>query len=211
MEDFDSISQSQHVHRFVVLFCAKNNISMDILGTKGNGRIFYGENLDIHTRRFLTKFGCSKLFTWPGFPLKLFLLVQTSVISSALCSRHSNVLQIIKHQIPGIFSILLVICNLIQRKMRCVIFADFTVAILRTSHMLTCHTCENALWLSYFVSSSDHKILKFLKIAWGRRYNQVSCHCTFIYPKFRPSGWLKNMLLLIHITIIHSGYQLLLY
>jgi hypothetical protein len=38
----------------------KNNISLDISGTKRNGKFYHGENLDIVVGRFLTKYGCSK-------------------------------------------------------------------------------------------------------------------------------------------------------
>ena len=58
--DFDSMLYSRHVHKLVVLLCVKNNILMDISGTKENGKFPSGENLDIDVRMFLTKYGCSK-------------------------------------------------------------------------------------------------------------------------------------------------------
>ena len=48
------------MHKFVVLLCVKNNILMDISGTKENGKFDNGENLDIDVRKVLTKYGCSK-------------------------------------------------------------------------------------------------------------------------------------------------------
>ena len=48
------------MHKFVVLSWVKTNISMDILGTKRNGKFSNGENLDIVVGRFLTKYGFSK-------------------------------------------------------------------------------------------------------------------------------------------------------
>ena len=51
---------SRHVHKFVVLLCVKNNILMDISGTKEDGKFDIGESLDIDVRKVLTKYGCFK-------------------------------------------------------------------------------------------------------------------------------------------------------
>ena len=60
MVDFDSMLHSRHVPKFVVLLWMKNNISLDISGTKRNGKFYHGENLDIVVGRLLTKYGYSK-------------------------------------------------------------------------------------------------------------------------------------------------------
>lgn len=46
-------------------------------------------------------------------------------------------------------------------------------------------------WLSYFLSLLDHKILKSLKISWGRSYNQVYLLATrLLIPNLgRLDGW----------------------
>ena len=59
MVDFDSMLHSRRVHKFVVSLWMKNNISLDISGTKRNGKFYYGKNLDIVVGRFSTKYGCS--------------------------------------------------------------------------------------------------------------------------------------------------------